>query len=47
MACQLVTVTRADHQRQGGEEEAHPQQHHRPQGEGAGDYEFLIGPLLG
>ena len=37
----------ADHQRQCGEEEAHPQQHHRPQGEGAGDYEFLIGPLLG
>ena len=37
----------ANPRRQGGEEEAHPQQHHRPQGEGAGDYEFLIGPLLG
>ena len=33
---------------QGGEEEeAQPQQQHRPQGEGAGDDEFQIGPLLG
>ena len=37
-----------DHRRQGGEEEeAQPQQQHRPQGEGAGDDEFQIGPLLG
>ena len=37
-----------DHRCQGGEEEeAQPQQQHRPQGEGAGDDEFQIGPLLG
>ena len=40
-----------DHRRQGveeeEEEEAQPHQQHRPQGEGAGDDEFQIGPLLG
>ena len=36
------------YRRQGWEEEeAQPQQQHRPQGEGAGDDEFQIGPLLG